>query len=35
MRRLALLVAAAEHRVFVAAGGAGYASSTGYVSAYR
>jgi outer membrane protein assembly factor BamB len=28
-------VAIAEHKLFVAAGGAGYASSTGYVIAYR
>jgi outer membrane protein assembly factor BamB len=28
-------VAIAEHSLFVAAGGAGYASSTGYVVAYR
>jgi hypothetical protein len=28
-------VAIAEHALFVAAGGAGYASSTGYVVAYR
>ena len=28
-------VAIAEHKLFVAAGGAGYASTTGYVVAYR
>jgi hypothetical protein len=28
-------VAVAEHGLFVAAGGGGYASSTGYVVAYR
>jgi hypothetical protein len=28
-------VAIAEHKLFVAAGGGGYASTTGYVIAYR